>query len=74
VVEWNVQVISRVHFLLTWEISTPELEKRLAEWKGFFRAAVNLTMPEEDLIEVPCIPRLRPPAMARSHSARLAKI
>jgi hypothetical protein len=27
-------------FLLKWEVSAPAPEKRPAEWKGFFRAAV----------------------------------
>ena len=39
-VEWDVEVISRLLFLLKWEVSAPALEKRPAEWKGFFRAAV----------------------------------
>ena len=39
-VEWDVEVISRWLVLLTWEVSAPALEKRPAEWKGFFRAAV----------------------------------
>jgi hypothetical protein len=43
VVEWDVEVISRLLFLLKWEVSALELEQRPAEWKGFFRAAVNLT-------------------------------
>jgi 2-methylcitrate dehydratase PrpD len=47
VVEWDVEVISRVLFLLKWEVSAPELDTRPTEWKGFFRAAVNLTMPLE---------------------------
>jgi hypothetical protein len=45
VVEWDVEVISRLLFLLKWEVSAPELDKRTAEWKGFFRAAVHLAMP-----------------------------
>jgi hypothetical protein len=40
VVEWDVEVIARVLFRLKWEVSAPELEKRLAEWKGFFHPAV----------------------------------
>ena len=34
-VEWDVEVISRLLFLLKWEVSAPALEKRPAEWKGF---------------------------------------
>jgi hypothetical protein len=53
VVEWDVEVISRLLFLLTWEGSARELKKRPAEWKGFLRAAVNLTMPSQGFTRNP---------------------
>jgi hypothetical protein len=45
VVEWDVEIISRPLYILKWDVSASEPDEIPAEWKVFFRAAVNLTMP-----------------------------
>jgi hypothetical protein len=47
VVEWDVEVIWRPFFTPKWDVSASKPDEVPAEWKGFFRAAVNLTMPKQ---------------------------
>ena len=45
-VEWDGEVISRPVYTPKWDISASESAEIPAEWKLFFRSAVNLTMPK----------------------------
>jgi hypothetical protein len=45
VVEWDVEVISRPFYILKWAVRPSEPAEIPAEWKVFFRSAVNLKMP-----------------------------
>jgi hypothetical protein len=45
VVEWDVEVIWRPFFIPKWDVSASKPDEGPAEWKEFFRSAVNLTMP-----------------------------
>jgi hypothetical protein len=51
VVEWDVEVISRPFYSSKWDVSASEADEIPAEWKGFFRSAVNLTMPLKLVID-----------------------
>jgi hypothetical protein len=48
-VEWDVEVISSPFYLPKWDIRASKTVELLADWKVFFRSAVNLTMPAEEL-------------------------
>jgi hypothetical protein len=49
VVRWDVEVISRPFDAPKWDVRTSELAEIPAEWKGFFRSIVNLTMPYQEI-------------------------
>jgi hypothetical protein len=50
-VEWGVKVISSPFSLPEWDVRALEPVELRAEWKVFFRSAVNWTMPPPELDE-----------------------
>jgi hypothetical protein len=47
-----MKVISRSFYSPKWDVGASELDEIPAEWKVFFRSAVNLTMPRRDLSDL----------------------
>jgi hypothetical protein len=64
VVEWGVEDISRPFYIPKWNVSTSKPDEGPAEWSGFFRSAVNLTMPRRTMARSsrppPLLPSMRP--------------
>jgi hypothetical protein len=51
-VEWGVGVTVRPFFIHKWEVRASKSDEISAEWRLFFRSAVNLTMPGSELENV----------------------
>ena len=48
-VEWDIEVISSPFYSPKWDVRASEPVELPAEWKVFFRSAITLTMPAEEL-------------------------